>query len=191
MPEPLVAKHRRSGVPVVRVETPVFYSVDEAARALAIVYAGRPVLRGQPAVQQGLSLAAHSRVVDEPGRGVDEALVAAYREVLDRHRAKFVRHAEDESGVVRSVKWLKLPESKATHIRVDAATFFDQDEAARALALVYEEVPARVGRMTCERGLHEAARGRVLERRSVGPGDADRVAFFWDKIVVTGMFPQV
>ncbi len=178
MPEPLVAKHRRGdGTPVVRVETPRYFNEDEAARALATVYAGKPPLVGVPAVQSGLNLAAQHGM---DLAGADPALTEQYRKVLRKPavRAKFFRHLRDDEGRMRSFTWLKRPQEEATHVRTDVATFLDEDQAARALAMLYPETPKRVGRMTCAKGLGEAVRERLLETGKLTGDWKERVEFW-------------
>lgn len=210
MPRPLVATHRRAGAPVVRIEVAQYWSVEEAARALAVVYHSEPVRRGSPAVQAGLHRAATERVLDAPGVQVDAALAAEYERIIARHRERFVRYCETSSGF-RSARWLGRDLSEATHVRTDVAVFYDHEQAARALAAALpdlevaaaargdgtEELAARgrrTGRMTCERGLQAAARQQLQARRELNPGvgedAARRVEFFRRLLVSSGMFPE-
>lgn len=169
---PMRAKHQRpDGTPVVMCETPNYLHIDEAARQLALIYVHKgTVLQGEPAVRDGLMRA----VVEQPDGEPDPDRAAGYRQVLQRLRHRFLRYAEDEAGVLRPVVKLGLGQEQATHVRVDTPTYFSELEAARALALVHEGFPkgVRVGRMTCEHGLHEAARKQVWLRSDVPDEDA-------------------
>lgn len=169
---PMRAKHQRpDGTPVVMCETANFLHLDEAAHGLALIYAHKgTVLQGEPAVRDGLMRV----VVEQPAGEPDPDRVAGYRQVVQRLRKRFLRYAWDAAGVLRPVVKLGLDQDQATHVRVDTPTYFSEVEAARALALVHEGFPqgVRVGRMTCEHGLHRAARDRVWLRGDEPDEDA-------------------
>lgn len=171
---PMRAKHRRpDGTPVVMCEAATYLSAEQAASALALVYAGKDtILQGVHAVRDGLTRAVEEGVLS--GGDPDADRVRAYRQVLERHRSRFLRYVEHESGEMRPAGKLGIDPEAATHARVDTAIYFDEQEAARALALVYEGFPqgVRTGRMTCEHGLHRAARDRVWLRRDAPDEDA-------------------
>lgn len=173
---PMRAKHQRpDGTPVVLCETANFLHLDEAAAGLALIYAHKgTVLQGEPAVRDGLMRV----VVEQPDGEPDPDRVSGYRAVVQRLRKRFLRYTWDEAGVLRPTVKLGLDQEQATHVRVDTPTYFSEVEAARALALVHEGFPqgVRVGRMTCEHGLHEAARKQVW-RRTEEP-DAEAVSRF-------------
>lgn len=183
MPQQLVDKHERAdGTPVVQVETPVYFTKTDAARALALVYAGRPVMKGERAVQAGLNWAGQERVLEKPGAKPEEALVTAYMPVLERHWNRFFKYDSDENWVGGG---------NGVKARFDVATWFSLEEAAEALALVYGQVPKRWGRMTCERGLHQAARERVLSRpHGKRKPDAELVERFRAIVREVGMFTR-
>lgn len=210
MPEPLKAKHLLAdGRWAVRVETPVFLTVDQAAKALALYYADKlAALDGVLAIQQGINAAA-ARRLHESGEKPPKPLVAAYREILRRPemQRRLFRHVEAPDGEIRSTTWLNVPQERATHVRTDVATFFDHEEAARACALHYSDMvierharedgtvelftrSRRTGRMTIERALHEAARSRLLEREKLSRSrlDQDRKRFFEALMREVGMF---
>lgn len=83
------ARHTKRGEAAVLVSTPILFTLDEAARALALVYAGRQrPLTGINSLQTGLAHAAADRVLERKGaKGQpDEQLVAHYRQALiDAH----------------------------------------------------------------------------------------------------------
>lgn len=158
MPRPLVAKHHRAdGELVVRLDVPHFLTRDDAARALALVYPDQAVLTGEREFRSGLSRAVRERVLEQPGVEPDEALVAAYLPVVDRHWPDHARYDEDGA-------WVGAGDERAVQARFEVQTFFSREETARALALVHGEMPMRVGPMTIDQGLHKAARERVLSR---------------------------
>lgn len=169
MAKPLTAKHERpDGTLCAQVEVPVFFTGEEAARALALVYPEQAPLRGEREFRMGLSRAARERILTRAGVKPDEQLVQAYLPIVDRHWTTFFKYDENR-------EWVGSGHERASRARFDVAAQFSIDEAARALALVYERVPARVGRMTVQRGLREAAERRVLSRESAGPADTETV----------------
>lgn len=186
---PMRAKHQRAdGTPTVRIDDTTYWTVDEAARGLALVYAEYSVVHGGVlAVRTGLQRAADQQVLRQPGREVGGAWVRAYRQALEQHRARFVRYVQ-RGGSFVPVTRAGLDPSEATHIRVEVPTFLDIEEAARGLALHFEEFPhgVRVGRMTCERGL-QAAVSRRLQASESTP-DPEVVQRFRNLLVDQGIF---
>lgn len=186
---PMRAKHERAdGTRTVRIDDTSYWTVEEAARGLALIYADYSVVHGGVlAVRTGLQRAAEQQVLRQPGRQVDGAWVRAYRHALEQHRARFVRYVQ-RGGSFVPVTRAGLDPSEATHIRVEVPTFLDVEEAARGLALHFEEFPTgvRVGRMTCERGLQAAVTQRVLASSAVP--DPELVQRFRDLLVEQGIF---
>lgn len=184
MPTPLRDRWTKNGKRAVRVQTPVYFTRDEAATALAALFPGQPVRRGVNTLQKGLSTAAQARL-DAIGEGdvaarrkyhkrlageAEERLVAGYTAALDQHPGWFKHDG---------------------YTRHDAFTYFTLDEAATALALLHEDRPGRVGRITAQHGLYEAARRRVLDspyrRRKL---TKDEVGFWRQVLLDHGMFEQ-
>lgn len=160
MPLPLQAKHTRpNGEQVVQVDVPTFFNREETARALALVYPEQSPIRGEREVRTGLSRAAQERVLSRPGVKRDAALVRAYEAIVDRHFSRLFKYDSSD-------RWVGAGDDRAAKARFDVTTQFNRVEAARALALHYEQVPSRVGGMTLDRGLHQAAAARVWTRRS-------------------------
>ncbi|MBB3665975.1 hypothetical protein FB384_004934 [Prauserella sediminis] len=179
--EPLRAKYTKpDGRPAVRVEAPRYLSEEQAARMLACLYAGGgTVMTGEMQLRHGLHHAVQMQYQRELPHEPDPNLVDGYKAALERHRAKFFRFAWVENvGKFSSVKRLGLDPEQATHCRIDESVTFDFDEARRALALVYGEMPTgvRVGLSTCTNGLLRAARERVLD--SGRQPDPEAVAAF-------------
>lgn len=76
------ARYVKDDEPAVLVNTPVLFTLDEAAEALARVYRHRARrLTGQNAIQQGLNEAAADRVL-ETDQPASAELVAHYRRAL-------------------------------------------------------------------------------------------------------------
>lgn len=172
MPQRLIAKHERAdGELTARVDVPRWFTRDEAARALALVYPEQPVVTGYREVRTGLTRAARERVLSRPGAAPDEALVQAYVPVVDRHWQKFFKYDDQR-------QWVGAGHERASLTRLDVAVLFSREEAAVALALVYERVPSRVGRITIERGLQRAGAERVLARDGAERADAEVVQRF-------------
>lgn len=77
------ARHTKHGEQAVLVSTPVMFTLTEAARALALVYADRQrLLTGINSLQTGLAHAAANRVLEQRKRTADERLVEHYRDAL-------------------------------------------------------------------------------------------------------------
>ena len=76
------ARHTKHGEPAVLVSTPVLFTLNEAARALALVYEGRQRhLAGINSLQTGLAHAAADRVLEQRRRP-NKNLVDHYRAAL-------------------------------------------------------------------------------------------------------------
>lgn len=77
------ARHSKDGEPAVLIAVPMLFTLDEAARALAIVYRDRtrPVT-GLNALQQGLGQAAAERVLENHRTTPAPELVEHYRTAL-------------------------------------------------------------------------------------------------------------
>lgn len=77
------ARHTKDGESAVLIAVPTLFTLDEAARALAIVYRTRtrPVT-GLNALQQGLGTAAADRVLQQRRRTPPAELVEHYRSAL-------------------------------------------------------------------------------------------------------------
>lgn len=186
MPRPLVAKHERpDGALCAQVEVPVYFSRLDAAQALALMYPDQMPLRGEREVRMGLSRAARERVLEQPGAAPDQMLTQAYMPVLDKHWQRLFKYSEHR-------EWVGAGSPQAAMARFDVATTFSREEAAMALALVYEAgVPARFGRMTVERGLHQAAQQRALARPDAAErADAELVAEFTELLAQFGPWAQ-
>lgn len=151
-----VATTRREsdGALVLRLEPRVFWDLDQAATALAIVYAGQRVWRGLNLIQDGLVAAASDRVLDQPelrDTATAEAIAAYRRVLLDTE--SFPDPATDDhsrppgQGVPyrkRTARY-RRPGDGVAVMRIDAPTFLSLEEAATALAMVYAGRPIRVG----------------------------------------------
>lgn len=166
----LTAKHHRGDTWEVRIDTAHYFSLEDAARALALVYPDDPPWRGDVKLRMGLSQAARERLLESEPPEPDGQKVAAYRELLDERRPKYFKYDNGTRG------------------RFDVATYLDIDKAAQALALQWPDSPARFGRMTAERGLQEAVRRRRLESSSQR-ADPETVAMYREKLLDVGMFP--
>lgn len=165
MSKPLVANHTSpDGNAAVKVEMPVFFTREEAARALALIYPDQEPLRGEREVRMGLSRAARDRVLAKPGLHPNAELVQAYEPIVDRHWPGFAKYTDEHVRVGAG-------HEQATASRFIVDVLVTVEDAAVALAWVHNGLPSRVGQVTVERGLRRAARDRVLAR----PELADRV----------------
>ncbi len=183
MPLPLVAKHTRpNGEQVAQVDVRVFFTHSEAARALAAVYPEQAPLTGEREVKMGLSRAARERVLSRPGLRKDADLAEAYEAILDKHWLRFFKFDVNH-------RWVGAGHEQAATARFDVPTQFNRDEAARALAWHYGQVPDRVGGMTLDRGLHRAASERVWTRRD--EPDAEVVARFHELLGEVGPWSRI
>lgn len=206
MPMPLVAKHvRPDGQRAAKVELPRFFTRDEAAASLALVYSEQSAVTGERGVRDGLSRAARERVLTQ--RGAEKKLntlaplVETYKQVMDKHWNRFFRYDEQD-------RWVGAGDPRSVKARFDAPVFFTFEEAAAALAIVHSDVlvtrevrdddtvmlttSRRVGRMTLTQGLHKAAHQRVLARRKLGDSqqEQDRVEFWRRQLLSQGPWSE-
>lgn len=155
MPTPVRAKHRRGGDTVLRVETTRYYTIPEAARTLALARPDQPALRGEYHLRQALNTAA-----SKPRGSLDHAdaaLAATYEDNIRRLQRKLVKYDGNN-------RWVGAESESAQTIRVDAHSFYSQQEAAYEIACALGALPSRVGVHTLQRSIQAAARAR-LERR--------------------------
>lgn len=93
---PFQARHQSaSGEPQVLIYVPVYYTLDEAATALAQTRPTLPARFGRRTAQVGLGEAAAAGYTGRNARGVDPAAVQAYRDQLIEQRI-FPRPAGEE-----------------------------------------------------------------------------------------------
>lgn len=188
----LRARHTRAdGTPVIRIEVPFEFDLDEAARALAIVYAEEPLLKRVHALRDGLARAAVQRVLHKAGSVADEA-VEAYRarlqeidvfpnartrtRMLEQLRAAQAKHREADPATRPTAPPVRQPAIWAKHdrdvdghpvVRIEVPRYFDLEQASRALANVYAEKAEPLRSANAMRlGLQEAARSAIGSRRA-------------------------
>lgn len=72
-------------------------------------------------------------------------------------------------------------------VQVTVPTYYSLDEAARALAQVYPEIPAKFGKRSVNRGLTEAATRGIRGKRETP--DPEAVALYRQKLTELEVFP--
>jgi hypothetical protein len=188
----LKAKKRRvDGVPVVKIEPSYYFSHDEAARALAIIYGAEPLRTGIHTLRDGLMRAAVQGVLARDPEPPATA-ITAYRTLLRKldvfpakaKRQRMLRelreaqrqHRQSDRGNRRTAPkvdghpalWAKhiREDDDAPVVKIEVPHYLDLDQAATALAIIYptRDTPLR-SENALRLGLQDAARQRVLARR--------------------------
>lgn len=191
----LTAKHQRDsdGAPVVRIEPRTFLDLDEAATALALVYAGQPTRTGLHGMQLGLVDAARQRVLEAVSRSqsAEPELVATYRRLLIKHGVFPDPQNPNDATPRQTRRVARYHKPDGTPLlRVDDPTFLDLDEAAAALALVYAGQPVFTGYGSIQTGLVTAVRERVLEQPGARKRADDAGAADYRRVLIAqGVFP--
>ncbi|HEX6359511.1 hypothetical protein [Actinophytocola sp.] len=209
---PLKAHQTRAdGTPVLRIEVAHSFDHDQAARALALVYAREPLRKSIHALRDGLLRAVELRVLDEP-RWVAAKAVEAYRTRLrqlkvfptaaERQRmlkrlreAQRARLATDPAKrstaplVRQPAIWAKHEREDGTPVAiVEQPLYFDHSEAARCLAIVYRDKPEPLRSTNALRlGLQQAGREGLLDELSV-TADEQLVEQYRSILVDQGVF---
>jgi hypothetical protein len=194
---PLKAHQTRAdGTPVLRIEVPHSFDHDQAARALAIVYAQEPLRKSIHALRDGLLRAVELRVLDEP-RWVSAEAVDAYRarlrklnvfppaterqRMLKRLRTAQRKHRATDPASRPTAPLVRQPAIWAKHTResdgapvviIEQPLYFDHGEAAGALAILYRAKAEPLRSINALRlGLQEAGRERLLDDLSAADDD--------------------
>jgi hypothetical protein len=211
----LRARHTRAdGTPVLRIEVPFEFDLDEAARALAIVYAEEPLHQRVHALRDGLARAAEQRVLHRAGSVADQA-VAAYRarlreikvfpdeptraQMLKRLRRAQAKHRKSDPASRPTAPLVRQPAIWAKHeresdghpvVRIEVPRYFDLDQAADALARVYAGKPEPLRSANAMRlGLQQAARSAIGSRKPAAVR-GDLVDRYRRILIEEGVFPE-
>lgn len=146
--------------PRVRIDQQVFLTKDEAATALALVFANDTLVRtARISLQTGLNDAVRNRLLDNKDAvaAVPKQLVEGYRNSLDRHAEFFFRAQRPTDG--------------QPVVRVEIGRLFTLQQAAEAMAFVYGDTPpARIGKATAQRALRKVTNEQLLEGPEAGAG---------------------
>jgi hypothetical protein len=185
---------RADGTPVARFDIPYFVTVEEAARALAYVYAKQPVHKGQNKIMEGLYRAAQDGLIGS--RALEDVHPNAVQTYTDR-LVGLGMFPNPETG-----EW-ELPEDRRPArranvqlpdgtfgMRVEATHHLDVDEVALLLALANPDQPVRTGTMKVRESVQRAYIDRLAHnthRRS--KVDKDLVAGYREALIDAGIYP--
>lgn len=203
---------RADGTPVLRVDAPTYFTLEQAATALATLYADEPLRVAIHSLISGLSTAAETGVLAKNPQPHPKA-VDAYRRLLveigmfppPRRRTTLLRElraAQDASrgsgekmppAVQATIKkqprlWAKVDNADGEPVvRIENARYFDLDQVAAFLAAEDTIGAIRTGSPHMRKVLTEAAVAGGAPSRNPDP---EIVEAYRNKLLADGTFPR-
>lgn len=201
-----------NGKLALRVESAAYFSLDEAATALAVLFRDQPLVEGFELIRAGLHSVAKDRILQRPDarESAHPVAVEGYRKRLAELR--FFLSGEEHAELIAALERQKQARSEGRRIqieqprlwnkhwvngewkiRVDVNHFLTLDDAALALAAELPVMPPRFGAQTVRVALRAAGEKLDLRelREQLKSDDDLRTAYetYKERLVQLQVFP--